>query len=73
MIYLKLGFLGSENPPFGVFSGENPHFCAKNPQNITIYFCILLDDGMDCKVDMDYYFVDKSKPVVVEQMVRYFS
>ena len=23
----------SENLPFGVFSGENPHFCAENPQN----------------------------------------
>ena len=24
---------GAENSPFGVFSGENPHFCAENPQN----------------------------------------
>ena len=44
----------------------------KIPPKITIYFCILLDDGMDGKVDMDY-FVDKSKSEDAEYMVRCFS
>ena len=27
------GFFGSENPPFGILSDENPHFLPKIPKN----------------------------------------
>ena len=64
--FKSIDFMDFENSLFSVFLGENPQFCAQNPpKKITIYFCILIDDGMDGKVDMDY-FVDKSKSVDVE-------